>query len=84
MLKARRLRKGINQRYCSKQKKKICETGPLIHKARQQEVEHMSVITIGIEQLEVGMYVLEIAEQRAGTVHIKSRGRVTSEAQSKS
>ena len=40
----------------------------------------MSVITIGIEQLEVGMYVLEIAEQRAGTVHIKSRGRVTSEA----
>ncbi|TPV59223.1 HD-GYP domain-containing protein [Aestuariibacter sp. GS-14] len=40
----------------------------------------MSVITIGIEQLEVGMYVLEIAEQRAGTVQIKSRGRVTSQA----
>lgn len=44
------------------------------------EAERMSVITIGIEQLEVGMYVLEIAEQRAGTVHIKTRGRVTSQA----
>ena len=43
------------------------------------EAERMSVITIGIEQLEVGMYVLEIAEQRAGTVHIKTRGRVTSQ-----
>lgn len=40
----------------------------------------MSAITITIDQLEIGMYVLQIAEQKAGTVHIKTRGRVTSQA----
>ena len=40
----------------------------------------MASLTIGIEQLEVGMYVLQIAEQKAGTVQIKTRGRVTSQA----
>ncbi|NVK56948.1 MAG: HD-GYP domain-containing protein [Alteromonadaceae bacterium] len=37
-------------------------------------------MTIGIDKLEVGMFVLKIAEQKAGTVHIKTRGRVTSQA----
>ena len=40
----------------------------------------MASLTIGIEQLEIGMYVLQIAEQKAGTVQIKTRGRVTSQA----
>ena len=40
----------------------------------------MASLTIAIEQLEVGMYVLQIAEQKAGTVQIKTRGRVTSQA----
>ncbi|MBR9790135.1 MAG: HD-GYP domain-containing protein [Gammaproteobacteria bacterium] len=40
----------------------------------------MASLTIAIDQLEVGMYVLQIAEQKAGTVQIKTRGRVTSQA----
>lgn len=40
----------------------------------------MTTMTIGIDKLEVGMFVLKIAEQKAGTVHIKTRGRVTSQA----
>ena len=39
----------------------------------------MASLTIGIEQLEIGMYVLQIAEQKAGTVQIKTRGRVTNQ-----
>ena len=39
----------------------------------------MASLTIGIEQLEIGMYVLKIAEQKAGTVQIKTRGRVTNQ-----
>ncbi|GGF64329.1 HD-GYP domain-containing protein [Alteromonas lipolytica] len=40
----------------------------------------MASLTIGIEQLAVGMYVLQIVDQKAGTVQIKSRGRVSSQA----
>ncbi len=40
----------------------------------------MTTKTVGIDKLEVGMYVLKIADQKAGTVHIKTRGRVTSQA----
>ncbi|MDC8829186.1 HD-GYP domain-containing protein [Alteromonas gilva] len=38
----------------------------------------MTTLTIGIDKLEVGMFVLKIAEQKAGAVQIKTRGRVTS------
>lgn len=40
----------------------------------------MASLTIGIEKLVVGMYVRKIAEQKAGTVQIKTSGRVNNQA----
>lgn len=40
----------------------------------------MSIITITINALEVGMYVHDIIEQKGGSLKIKSKGRITSKA----